>query len=55
MNPLIQLRGAYYPLVLVVVCAIPFALAQRNATKPRRGQARQREQSVGAREQCVTS
>src|SRR5882724_3480103 len=27
------LRGAFYLLLLVTVCAIPFALAQRNATK----------------------
>ena len=32
MNPLTQLRGAFYLLVLVLVCAMPFALAQRNAT-----------------------
>jgi len=32
MNPFIQLRGAFYLLLLVAVCAIPFALAQRNAT-----------------------
>ena len=33
MNPPIRLRGAYYLLLLVVVCATPFALAQRDATK----------------------
>jgi hypothetical protein len=33
MNPLIQLRGALYLLAVVAVCAIPFALAQRNVTK----------------------
>ena len=27
------LRGAFYLLLLVAVCAIPFALAQRNTTK----------------------
>jgi hypothetical protein len=32
MNPLIQLRGACYLLLFVVVCAIPVVLAQRNAT-----------------------
>jgi hypothetical protein len=32
MNPLTHLRGAFYLLVLVAVSAIPFALAQRNAT-----------------------
>src|SRR6516165_5677325 len=44
MNPFIQLRGACYLLVLVVVSAIPFALAQRNATK----------QSVAKRESTLT-
>src|SRR5262245_10935955 len=29
------LRGAFYLLLLLPVCAIPFALAQRNATKQR--------------------
>ena len=33
MTPFIQLRGAYYLLLLLVVCVIPVALAQRNATK----------------------
>jgi hypothetical protein len=33
MTPFIQLRRACYLLLLGVVCAIPFALAQRNATK----------------------
>jgi hypothetical protein len=33
MTPLIQLRGACYLLLLVVIYAIPFALAQRDATK----------------------
>jgi hypothetical protein len=28
-------RGAFYLLLLVAVCALPFALAQRNTTKPR--------------------
>src|SRR5215471_8649713 len=32
MNPFIQRRGACYLLVLVAVCAIPVAFAQRNAT-----------------------
>ena len=35
-NPTIKahlVRGAFYLLLLVAVCAIPFALAQRNATK----------------------
>src|SRR6267378_3397708 len=35
-NPTIKahlLRGAFYLLLLVAVCAIPFALAQRNAFK----------------------
>src|SRR6266481_3706898 len=35
-NPTIKahlIRGAFYLLLLVAVCAIPFALAQRNATK----------------------
>jgi hypothetical protein len=27
------IRGAFYLLLLIAVCAIPFALAQRNATK----------------------
>src|SRR2546430_12312195 len=27
------IRGAFYLLLLVAVCAIPFALAQRNASK----------------------
>src|SRR5262249_19015780 len=34
MNPPIRLRGACYLLLLVVICAIPVALAQRNTTKP---------------------
>jgi hypothetical protein len=37
-NPTIKahlLRGAFYLLLLVAVCAIPFALAQRNAIKQR--------------------
>jgi hypothetical protein len=33
----------------LAVCAIPFALAQRNTTKPKRSQVRQREQSIGER------
>jgi len=36
-NPTIKahlLRGAFYLLLLLAVCAIPFALAQRNAAKP---------------------
>src|SRR5437867_9557526 len=35
-NPTIKahlIRGAFYMLLLVAVCAIPFALAQRNAVK----------------------
>jgi len=32
MTPFIQLRNVCYLLLLVVVCAIPVALAQRNAT-----------------------
>src|SRR6266850_3381019 len=31
------LRSAFYLLLLLAVCAIPFALAQRKATKPARG------------------
>ena len=41
-NPTIKahlIRGAFYLLLLLAVCAIPFALAQRN-TKPRRRQSR---------------
>ena len=30
------IRGAFYLLLLLAVCAIPFALAQRNTTKPDR-------------------
>src|SRR5213596_1773872 len=30
------IRGAFYLLLLIAVCAIPFALAQRNATRPSR-------------------
>ena len=36
LNPTIKahlIRGAFYLLLLLAVCAIPFALAQRNATK----------------------
>jgi len=36
-NPNIQahlLQGTLYVLLLVMVCAIPFALGQRNASKP---------------------
>src|SRR5215475_14116162 len=40
------IRCAFYLLLLLPVCVSPFALAQRNATKPKRGQVRQREQSV---------
>src|SRR5947207_8808034 len=43
------IRGAFYLLLLLAVCAIPFALAQRNTTKPKRSQVRQREQSIGER------
>src|SRR4029077_18263988 len=43
------LRGAFYLALLVVLCAIPVALAQRNATKPTHGQVRQPEQSIGER------
>src|SRR5438552_16242877 len=35
-NPTIKaylIRGAFYLLLLIAVCAIPFALAQRNAPK----------------------
>jgi hypothetical protein len=32
MNPLIQFRGAFYLILLMAICAIPFALAQQNAT-----------------------
>src|SRR5262245_23264986 len=39
------LRGAFYLLLLLPICVSPFALAQRNATKPKRSQVR-REQSV---------
>src|SRR4029077_18174131 len=28
------IRGAFYLLLLITVCAIPFALAQRNVSKP---------------------
>jgi hypothetical protein len=51
MNPFIQLRGAFYLLVLVVVCAIPFALAQRNATSKsvvKHGSASKRLAGVGS-------
>jgi hypothetical protein len=41
-----RLRGALYLLLLLPVCVSPFALAQRNATKLRRGQVRQREQGI---------
>src|SRR6266513_2083427 len=37
-NPTIKahlVRGAFYVLLLLAVCVIPFALAQRNATKQR--------------------
>ena len=44
MTPCIQLRRACYLLLLVVVCAMPVALAQRNATK----------QSVAKREPTLT-
>ena len=43
-NPTIKahlIRGAFYLLLLIAVCAIPFALAQRNTTKTKRTQARQ--------------
>jgi hypothetical protein len=43
------LRGAFYLLLLLPVCVSPFALAQRNPTKPKRGQLRQREQRIGER------
>src|SRR5437870_8044 len=46
-NPTIKahlIRGAFYLLLLVAVCVIPFALAQRNATK--RGVANPAEQFV---------
>jgi hypothetical protein len=33
MNPLTHLKGAFYLLLLVAISAIPFALAQRNATR----------------------
>ena len=33
MNTLYQRQSAFYPFLLVVVCAIPPVLAQRNATK----------------------
>src|SRR6266487_7161934 len=36
-NPRIKaylIRGAFYLLLLIAVCAIPFALAQRNTSKP---------------------
>ena len=48
MTLLIRLRGAFYLLVLLLlpVCVSPFAIAQRNATKPKRGQVRQREQRI---------
>ena len=35
MNPLIQLRRAFYLVLLSAICAIPFALAQRNAPSQR--------------------
>src|SRR5262249_42429219 len=41
------LRGAFYLLLLLPFCVSPFALAQRNATKPKRGQVRQREERIG--------
>jgi hypothetical protein len=37
-NPSIKahlIRGAFYLILLIAVCAIPFALAQRNVSKPR--------------------
>src|SRR5207253_1174231 len=40
-NPTIKahlIRGAFYLLLLIAVCAIPFALAQRNTTKPNMAQ-----------------
>src|SRR5262245_16905343 len=40
------LRGALYLLLLLPVCVSPFARAQRNTTKLRRGQVRQREQRI---------
>src|SRR5216110_893696 len=43
------IRGAFYLLLLLAVCAIPFALAQQNTTKPKRSQVREREQSIGER------
>ena len=48
MTLLIPLRGVFYLLLLLLlpVCVSPFALAQRNATKPKRAQVRQREQRI---------
>jgi hypothetical protein len=45
---LIRIRGAFYLLLplLLPVCVSPFALAQQNATKPKRGQVLQREQRI---------
>ena len=50
MTLLIRLLGACYLLLLLLlpVCVSPFALAQRNATKPKRGQVRQREQRIAS-------
>jgi hypothetical protein len=47
------LRGAFYLLLLLPVCVCPFAVAQRNATKPKRGQVRQREQRIGERRHAL--
>jgi hypothetical protein len=44
------IRSTSYTLLLgVAVCVIPLALAQRNTTKTKRGQARQREQRINER------
>src|SRR5262249_46384430 len=47
------LRGAFYLLLLLAVCAIPFAFAQRSATKPNRGQVVQLEQKIGERRNAL--
>jgi hypothetical protein len=47
------LRGAFYLLLLLPVCVSPFAFAQRNTTKPRRGQVWRREHRIGERDRAL--
>ncbi len=61
-NPTIKahlIRGAFYLLLLLAVCAIPFALAQRNATKPpmpsKPGVAAKMHVSASARDTALTA